>query len=266
MTLKAEPTPTIKTFAYTPLHLEYPARFLPIATTNSLEQRTFVRFTVTALGPICSISQDPFKIGEIIAVCNKCLGAFLARTLIRSFILSKNTVCPMGCGTVLNKAEIILSPLEKLRLQIDLIKDKIKLLEYQLSKRSEELIEILRSSKDDIKILDSIYDEDDSSSDEDAEVKELVLSIRASDTNNAERLTRDKEGEIGSLEGQIRELKTSLTPLLKKEREIVSAKESKQLTEYRHCLTKRVAIVSAFALLIFGSYKLLQNNFFCSLS
>ncbi len=254
---------TLTLFEFTQKHLNNNNTEQYITTANDLESKKIVRFTITPAGPICSISQEPFKIGEIIAVCNKCFAAFLARTLSRSFIKSKNkTFCPLGCGAELNKNEIKLSDLEKLRLTIDLIRDKITLLEYQLQQKQKELKKIFQDTEEGIKILDALCDEEDSF--EDDEVKEIILGSKTEEKERGEKLTQEKENEIKQVQENIQKLKINLQTSLEKERNIINQKKSKQLIEFYNRCLKTAAIASIVALLFFASLKISQNNIFCS--
>jgi len=255
---------TIKTFECTARHVNYPTHFLPIDTTNPKEKEKCVRFTVTELGPVCGIKQEPFKIGEIIAVCNGCLNAFLARTLVRSFINSKVTVCPI-CPYVLNKDEIKLTHLEKLRLQIDLHNENIDLREYHLEQRREELKTLSKNHQKDKRTLDKLWDPDDqSSSNEDPEIKQIVTESRIKDEILFENSKKTKEEEIDRFSCLINENKEILSKLLNEEKKIVEAQETKQFIQWRNEMTKKALVISAFALVFIASFKIIQYNFFCS--
>jgi len=131
-------------------HLDNPQNYSPLdpsKTDNSQNGEQYIRFTVDHLkNPICSISQEHYKIDDIIAICNQCFSSFLARTLWKNFLLTNRHVCPI-CNSNLQTKGFNLPELEKTRMLIDLINEQISKFETNLINSRNALKQLKESKK-----------------------------------------------------------------------------------------------------------------------
>ncbi|NGX49226.1 MAG: hypothetical protein K940chlam5_00822 [Candidatus Anoxychlamydiales bacterium] len=140
--------PTITTFQFTNEHLSHPGNF-GIDSKRESDDKPFINFSILGHKPVCAILKTAFEEGDTVAKCTNCFNAFLARNLYRHFIFSNKkrtdseikrmtAPCP-GCRQLLSGKDLNITEIEKLKIQIDLLNDKIADLEGQKERGKEDI-------------------------------------------------------------------------------------------------------------------------------
>ncbi|NGX33683.1 MAG: hypothetical protein K1060chlam1_00023 [Candidatus Anoxychlamydiales bacterium] len=255
--------PTIRTFELTGKHLSDPDAFAPPERESFSDKRVYVNFTISESKPICSITQETLNLGETIAACQVCFAAFLARNLKRHFLSLKTTktpsLCPV-CRVNLNETDLKLPHLENLRMLIDLIKEKIILLELELKNTERAFEESKADGEDNLNLIGRIDDPDDN---EDLEMRKLLSEFQDLESKSLEKSNDSFLRRIEEFKKSIQMQKTELAKMETLENSFTSKIKSQERKELFRYLRNRTAVVSVISLLIFGSFKIIQNKIFC---
>lgn len=202
--------PTITTFQITNEHLSHPENF-GIDSKRETGDKPSINFSMLEHRPVCAILKTPFEEGDTVAKCTSCFNAFLARNLYRHFIISdeKRTdseielmtaTCP-GCRQLLSGKDLNITSIEKLKIQIDLLNDKIADLEGQKERGKEEIERNTTREEQMMGPFLNLKGKPDEEKGSDA--SRVVSDLKNATVSSIERYKSRKENEITELQKEI---------------------------------------------------------------
>ncbi|NGX51735.1 MAG: hypothetical protein KR126chlam5_00018 [Candidatus Anoxychlamydiales bacterium] len=202
--------PTITTFCFTNEHLSHPEYFA-IDSKRESDDKPSINFSMLEHKPVCAILKTSFEVDDTVAKCTKCFNAFLARNLYRYFISTNSkrinpeirfmtASCP-NCRSILKGEDLIITPIEKLKIQIDLLNDKIADFEEQQTRRKEEIDRYAIREEQSLGPFLNLKAEPDE--EEGSEASSAVADLKNSSVSSIASYKSSRESEIAELQKAI---------------------------------------------------------------